>query len=87
MLGQEGLGIVHIGAHSMKSAGFISEHDELISVKLGTVMCGGDLSAPTEVSEQYLLDLERQAFMELCQQRKSLERMQSLIQTGKILRN
>ena len=50
-------------------------------------MCGGDLSAPTEVSEQYLLDLERQAFMELCQQRKSLERMQSLIQTGKILRN
>jgi 3-hydroxyacyl-CoA dehydrogenase len=50
-------------------------------------MCGGDLSAPTKVSEQYLLDLERKAFLELCMQRKSLERMQSLIKSGKILRN
>ena len=87
VLGQEGLGIVHVGAQSMKSAGYISDHDELISVKLGTVLCGGDLSAPTKVSERYLLDLERRAFCELCRERKSLERMQSLIQTGKILRN
>ena len=87
VLGQEGLGIVHVGAHSMKSAGYISEHDQHISVKLGTVLCGGDLSAPTKVSERYLLDIERQAFAELCRERKSLERMQSLIQTGKILRN
>ena len=87
VLGQEGLGIVHVGAHSMKSAGYISEHDQHISVKLGTVLCGGDLSAPTQVSERYLLDIERKAFAELCRERKSLERMQSLIQTGKILRN
>ena len=87
VLGQEGLGIVHVGAHSMKSAGYISDHDQLISVKLGTVLCGGDLSAPTKVSERYLLDLERRAFCELCRERKSLERMQSLIQSGKILRN
>ena len=85
--GQEGLGIVYVGAHSMKSGNYISEHDQLISEKLGTVMCGGDLSERTEVSEQYLLDLERGAFVELCMQRKTLERMQSLIQKGKILRN
>ena len=85
--GQEGLGIVYVGADSMKSGKYISEHDQLISEKLGYAMCGGDLSERTEVSEQYLLDLERQAFVELCMQRKTLERMQSLIQKGKILRN
>jgi 3-hydroxyacyl-CoA dehydrogenase len=87
VLGCEGLGIVYAGASSMKSGNYISEHDQLISEKLGFVMCGGDLSAPTKVSEQYLLDLERKAFLELCMQRKSLERMQSLIKSGKILRN
>jgi len=85
--GQEGLGIVYVGAHSMKSGNYISEHDQLISEKLGYVMCGGDLSQRTVVSEQYLLDLEREAFVSLCMQRKTLERMQSLIQKGKILRN
>lgn len=85
--GQEGLGIVYVGAHSMKSGNYISEHDQLISEKLGYVMCGGDLSERTAVSEQYLLDLEREAFVSLCMQRKTLERMQSLIQKGKILRN
>ena len=71
----------------MKSGHYISEHDSLISEKLGYVLAGGDLSTPTEVSENYLLDLERKAFLELCMQRKTLERMQSLITTGKILRN
>ena len=85
--GQEGLGIVYVGAHSMMSGHYISEHDQLISEKLGTVMCGGDLSERQQVSEQYLLGLERRAFVELCMQRKTLERMQSLIQKGKILRN
>jgi len=85
--GQEGLGIVYVGAHSMMSGNYISEHDQLISEKLGYVMCGGDLSQRTAVSEQYLLDLEREAFVSLCMQRKTLERMQSLIQKGKILRN
>ena len=87
VMGQEGMGIVYAGASSMASGNYISEHDQLISEKLGYVMCGGDLSARTNVSEQYLLDLERQAFLELCTKRKTLERMQSLIQKGKILRN
>jgi 3-hydroxyacyl-CoA dehydrogenase len=87
VLGQEGLGIVYVGAHSMMSGNYISTHDQLISEKLGFVMCGGDLSAITEVSEQYLLDLERRAFLELCGERKTLERMQSLLTSGKILRN
>ena len=62
-------------------------HDTLISQKLGHVLCGGDLSEPTEVSEQYLLDLERKTFLELCMQRKTLERLQSIITSGKVLRN
>jgi 3-hydroxyacyl-CoA dehydrogenase len=87
VLGKEGLGIVYVGANSMKSGNYISEHDQLISEKLGYVLCGGDLSEITEVSEQYLLNLERKAFLELCMQRKTLERIQSLLTTGKILRN
>lgn len=87
VMGKEGLGIVYVGANSMRTGAYISEHDQLISEKLGYVMCGGDLSENTLVSEQYLLDLERKAFIELCTERKTLERMQSLIKTGKILRN
>lgn len=85
--GNEGLGIVYVGANSMWSGKYISEHDKLISEKLGYVMCGGDLSSPTQVSEQYLLDLERRAFLELCTEKKTLERIQSILTTGKILRN
>ncbi|MBU2020146.1 MAG: 3-hydroxyacyl-CoA dehydrogenase/enoyl-CoA hydratase family protein [Bacteroidetes bacterium] len=87
VLGQEGLGIVYVGANSMVSGNYMSEHDQLISEKLGFVICGGDLSENSLVSEQYLLDLERKAFVELCMQRKSLERMESLVKYGKILRN
>ena len=87
VLGQEGLGIVYVGADSMKSGNYMSEHDQLISEKLGWVMCGGDLSEETQVSEQYLLDMERMAFLELCAERKTLERLQSIIRTGKVLRN
>jgi excinuclease ABC subunit A len=65
----------------------LSEHDKKISEKLGYVLCGGDLSAPTEVSEQYLLDLEREAFLSLCGEKKPLERIQSILTTGKVLRN
>jgi 3-hydroxyacyl-CoA dehydrogenase len=87
VFGKEGLGIVYVGADSMHAGKYISDHDKLISEKLGYVMCGGDLSVPTEVSEQYLLDMERKAFLELCAEKKTLERLQSLLQTGKILRN
>ena len=87
VLGKEALGLVYVGAHSMKSGNYISEHDQLISEKLGFVLAGGDLSAISEVSDQYLLDIERKAFLELCTERKTLERIQSLVQKGKILRN
>lgn len=87
VLGQEGLGIVYVGANSMLSGNYISEHDALISEKLGFVMCGGDLSEKTKVSPQYLLDLERKAFLELCKQKKTLERIESIVKYGKILRN
>lgn len=87
VLGVEGLGLTYSGADSMRSGHYISEHDQLISEKLGYVMSGGDLSERTQVSEQYLLDLERKTFVELCMQRKTLERLQSLIKTGKVLRN
>ena len=87
VLGRQGLGMVYAGAYTMFSGGYISEHDKKISEKLGYVLCGGDLSAPTFVTEQYLLDLEREAFLSLCGEKKTLERMQSILTGGKILRN
>ncbi len=87
VVGQEGLGIVYVGADTMKSGNYMSEHDQVISEKLGFVLCGGDLSENTVVTEQYLLDLERKAFLELCTQRKTLERLESLVKNGRILRN
>jgi len=87
VLGKYGLGMVYIGANIMKSGNYISEHDQKISQKLGYVMCGGDLSAPTLVTEQFLLDLEREAFLSLCGEKKTLERIQSIITKGKPLRN
>lgn len=87
VLGKQGLGIVYAGANSMRAGNYISGHDQKISEKLGWVMCGGDLSSPTEVSEQYLLDIEREAFLSLCGERKTLERIQHMLTKGKPLRN
>ncbi len=87
VLGKSGLGIIYAGANSMFAGNYISEHDKKISEKLGYVMCGGDLSAPSIVSEQYLLDLEREAFLSLCGEKKTLERIQSILTKGKPLRN
>lgn len=87
VLGKEALGIVYVGANSMRAGNYISEHDQLISEKLGNVMAGGPLSGLTEVSEEYLLDLERKTFVELCQTRKTLERLQSMVTKEKVLRN
>lgn len=88
VLGNEAMGVVYVGADGFVEGHYMSEHDRLIAEKIGWVMAGGEISSPlTEVSEQYLLDLERKAFIELCMQRKTLERIQSLITTGKILRN
>jgi 3-hydroxyacyl-CoA dehydrogenase len=87
VLGKQGMGIVYAGANSMLAGNFISEHDKKISEKLGYVLCGGNLSSPTLVSEQYLLDLEREAFLSLCGEKKTLERIQSILTKGKPLRN
>jgi len=87
VLGEEGLGMFMVGAHSMHAAGYITEHEKLMSEKLAYVICGGDLSSPTLVSEQYLLDLEREAFLSLCGERKTLERIEHMLKKGKPLRN
>ncbi|MFM2206311.1 MAG: hypothetical protein RL213_286 [Bacteroidota bacterium] len=87
VLGRSGLGMFYAGANAMTSGHYISEHDRLISKKLAWVLCGGDLSAPATVSEKYLLDLEREAFLSLCGERKTLERIQSILTSGKPLRN
>jgi len=85
--GKAGLGPILAGTHGMWRGGYISDYDRFIAEKLAYVMCGGDLSQPTLVSEQYLLDLEREAFLSLCGQKKTLERLQSILQSGKPLRN
>jgi 3-hydroxyacyl-CoA dehydrogenase len=85
--GKGALAMFRTGVYAMQQGRYISEHDQLIANKLAYVMCGGDLSSPTEVSEQYLLDLEREAFLSLCGERKTLERIQSILTTGKPLRN
>ncbi len=87
VLGRSGMGMFYAGANSMFSGNYISEHDKKISEKLAYVLCGGELSSYTFVSEQYLLDLEREAFLSLCGERKTLERIQSILTSGKPLRN
>ena len=87
VLGKQALGMFLVGTNSMKAGKYISEHDQKIANKLAYVMAGGDLSESTMVSEQYLLDLEREAFLSLCGERKTLERIQHILKTGKPLRN
>ncbi|HNE46851.1 MAG TPA: 3-hydroxyacyl-CoA dehydrogenase NAD-binding domain-containing protein [Chitinophagales bacterium] len=87
VLGRSALGSFYVGIASMRMSGYISEYDEKIAKKVAYVISGGDLSMPTEVNEQYLLDLEREAFLSLLGERKTLERMQHILKTGKPLRN
>ena len=87
VLGKQALGMFLVGTDAMKDSKYISAHDMKIANKLAYVMAGGDLSEPTMVSEQYLLDLEREAFLSLCTERKTLERIQNMLKTGKPLRN
>ncbi len=87
VLGQSALGALYAGVNGMKVAGYATEHDSLVAKKLAYVMCGGDLSEPTFVTEQYLLDLEREAFLSLTGEKKSLERIQSVLKGGKPVRN
>lgn len=87
VLGRSALGALLAGINGMKTAGYATEHDSVVAKKLAYVMCGGDLSEPTFVTEQYLLDLEREAFLSLCGEKKSLERIQSVLKGGKPVRN
>ncbi|HEX8557598.1 MAG TPA: 3-hydroxyacyl-CoA dehydrogenase NAD-binding domain-containing protein [Pyrinomonadaceae bacterium] len=86
-LGASALSTFKLGVHQMKRGGFISDHDALIGEKLARVLTGGDLNHETRVSEQYLLDLEREAFLSLCGQRRTQERIAHMLKTGKPLRN
>ena len=85
--GRDALAALRLGVYSLREAGHASDHDALIANKIAHVLCGGDLSEPGWVPEQYILDLEREAFVELCQQPKSLERMMHMLQFNKPLRN
>ncbi|MDC1492333.1 3-hydroxyacyl-CoA dehydrogenase/enoyl-CoA hydratase family protein [Flavobacteriaceae bacterium] len=87
VLGKQALGMFLVGTDSMEHSRYISAHDKKIANKLANVMAGGDLSEPALVSEQYLLDLEREAFLSLCSERKTLERIEHMLKTGKPLRN
>lgn len=85
--GRAGLALFMAGIYGMRAGHYISDHDVKIANKIANVMCGGDLTSPQQVSEQYLLDLEREAFVSLCGERKTLERIQSILTGGKPLRN
>jgi 3-hydroxyacyl-CoA dehydrogenase len=87
VLGRSALGALYAGINGMWRANYATDHDAVVAKKLAYVMCGGDLSEPTFVSEQYLLDLEREAFLSLCGERRTLERIQSVLKGGKPIRN
>ncbi|HEY0004623.1 MAG TPA: 3-hydroxyacyl-CoA dehydrogenase NAD-binding domain-containing protein [Pyrinomonadaceae bacterium] len=86
-LGLPALATLKLGIHQMKRGGFISDYDALIGEKLARILTGGDLNHPTRVSEQHLLDLEREAFLSLCGERKTQERIAHMLKSGKPLRN
>jgi 3-hydroxyacyl-CoA dehydrogenase len=87
VLGRSALGAMHAGINGMWRANYATDHDVTVAKKLAYVMCGGDLSEQQLVSEQYLLDLEREAFLSLTGEKKTLERIQSVLKSGKPLRN
>jgi len=87
VLGRSALGALYAGINGMWRGKYATDHDALVARKLAYVMCGGDLSEPTMVSEQYLLDLEREAFLSLCGERKTLQRIEGVLKTGRPIRN
>ncbi len=87
VLGRSALGALYAGINGMWRANYATDHDVVVAKKLAYVMCGGDLSEASLVSEQYLLDLEREAFLSLCGEKKTLERIQSVLKSGKPIRN
>ncbi|HLC02586.1 MAG TPA: 3-hydroxyacyl-CoA dehydrogenase/enoyl-CoA hydratase family protein [Anaerolineales bacterium] len=87
VLGERGIAAAETQLYNMRSGAYMSDHDELIAKKLASVLAGGKVTPGTLVTEQYLLDLEREAFLSLCGERKSQERMQHMLRIGKPLRN
>jgi len=87
VLGRSALGALYSGINAMWRGNYATDHDVKVAKKLAYVMCGGDLSEPSVVSEQYIMDLEREAFLSLCGEKKTLERIQSVLKGGKPLRN
>lgn len=85
--GENTLAMIKLGLWTMRQSGFITEHDVTVSTKVAYVLCGGSVQADTLVTEQYLLDLEREAFLSLCGDPKTQARMQHMLTTGKPLRN
>jgi 3-hydroxyacyl-CoA dehydrogenase len=85
--GENTFAMIKLGLWSMRESGYITDHDVTVAAKVGWVLCGGELLADTKVSEQYLLDLEREAFLSLCGDPKTQARMQHMLKTGKPLRN
>jgi len=85
--GRTGMALFLAGIHGMRMGNYISDHDSKVAMKIANVMCGGDLTSAQDVSEQYLLDLEREAFVSLCGEKKTLERIQAILTGGKPLRN
>jgi 3-hydroxyacyl-CoA dehydrogenase len=85
--GRDGIAALKIAVHGMKEGGYISEYDEYLGTVLGSVLCGGDVPAGTVLTEQDFLDLEREAFVGLCRQEKTRERIVHMLTTGKPLRN
>ncbi len=87
MQGRDGLANFHKLLHIVRGGDFISDHDQFLSDQVAWVMCGGDVDPGSVVDEQYLLDLERQAFLTVCRTPKTMERLQAMLTTGKPLRN
>jgi len=87
VLGESALSAIKLAIHMMVRGGYISDYDAHVARKLAYIITGGDLSHTTLVSEQYLLDLEREAFVSLCGEKKTQERIQHMLKTGKALRN
>jgi 3-hydroxyacyl-CoA dehydrogenase len=85
--GENILGALKMGVHLMRQGDFISDHEKKMGTKIAEVLCGGNVTPGTPVSEQYFLDLEREAFKSLCGEKKTQERIQFTLKTGKTLRN
>jgi len=85
--GENILATLKLGVHLMRQSDYISDHELKLATKIAEVLCGGNITPGTPVSEQYLLDLEREAFKSMCGEKKTQERIQFTLKTGKTLRN